>query len=96
MVRQRMENVLRSLQELLRVRVQDVPKKGRGCENVEREGNKAVKGSLRLWVVQVVKIVFGVFDIFPAFLSCLLPGDSFLSPTTRLLLACRPYLPCPQ
>jgi hypothetical protein len=28
------------------VRVQDVPKKGRGCENVEREDNKAVKGSL--------------------------------------------------
>lgn len=69
---------------------------GCGCENVEREGNKAVKGSLRLWVVQVVKIVFGVFDIFPAFFSCLLPSDSFLSPTTRLLLARRPHPQCPQ
>jgi hypothetical protein len=49
------------------VRVQDESKKGRGCENVEREGNKAVRGSLRLWVVRIVKIVFGVFDIFLAF-----------------------------
>lgn len=90
--------MLRSLQELLGVRVQDVPKKGRGCENVEREGNKAVKGSLRLWVVQVVKIVFGVFDIFPAFLSCLLPvTPSYLPRTTCLLLARRPPPPrCPR
>jgi hypothetical protein len=55
------------------VRVQDAPKKGRGCENVEGEGNKAVRGSLKLWVVRIVKIVFGVFDIFLAF--------PFLSPS---------------
>jgi hypothetical protein len=92
MVRRRTENGLRSLKELLGVRVQEASKKGRGCENVEREGNKAVRGSLRLWVVQIVKLcsAFSTSSCF-SFLVPVRVTPSYPL-TTRLLLAYRPSL----
>jgi hypothetical protein len=59
------------------------------CVRVWVWGYIAVKCGLRLWVVQVIKIVFGLSTSFWLSFLVSTPGDIFHSPTVQPQLAKR-------